>query len=228
MIRALGYAIAAWCLGFAGVSAWQVATDLIGRPVVPHRYAAYASGLAIMGVLVAVLKLAGAAVALAAVVVRPDLPRRPGQLLGMALWGAFGLLARIRRGTAYHGGDGQWPTGPVGGLDRRRWRDRKGDSLCAVLPHGCGNVRGSGGLVPSTPPPAVDVGSRRAGRSAAAAWADPGRGPRGPGPVGLAAHLTELRVGPTSRLLAPRQATFARLMILPRRWSRAWRLRQAR
>jgi hypothetical protein len=109
-VRASGYAVAAWCLGFAGVSAWQVATDLIGQPGVSHRYAADAAGLAVMGVLVGVLKLAGAAVALAAVMVRPDLPRRPVQLLGMALWGAFGLLALYSAGNLFI------TAGTVGGL----------------------------------------------------------------------------------------------------------------
>jgi hypothetical protein len=52
--RALGYAAAAWCLGFAGVSAWQVAADLTGPPDPRQRYAAYSSGLAIIGVLVLV------------------------------------------------------------------------------------------------------------------------------------------------------------------------------
>ena len=75
-VRAAGYAAAAWCLGFAGVSAWQVAADLTGRPDPHQRYAAYASGLAVMWVLVGVLKLAGAAVALAAVRVRPGRPGR--------------------------------------------------------------------------------------------------------------------------------------------------------
>jgi hypothetical protein len=70
-VRAVGYAAAAWCLGFAGVSAWQVAASLIGRPDARQRYAAYASGLAVTSVLVGVLKLAGAAMALAAVGVRP-------------------------------------------------------------------------------------------------------------------------------------------------------------
>jgi hypothetical protein len=93
-VRALGYAAAAWCLGFAAVSAWQVA-----RPATPQRYAAEASGLAIMSVLVGLLKLAGAAVALAAVAVRPGRPRRPRQLLGVALWGAFGLLALYSAGN---------------------------------------------------------------------------------------------------------------------------------
>jgi hypothetical protein len=65
-----------WCLGFAGVSAWQVAADLTGRPDPHQRYAAYASGLAVMWVLVGVLKVAGAAVALAAVRVRPGRPGR--------------------------------------------------------------------------------------------------------------------------------------------------------
>jgi hypothetical protein len=97
--RVLGYAAAAWCLGFAGVSAWQVATDLIGPPDPRQRYAAYASGLAIMVVVVGVLKLAGAAVALAAVLVRPGLGRRPRQLLGVALWGAFGLLGLYSAGN---------------------------------------------------------------------------------------------------------------------------------
>jgi hypothetical protein len=98
-VRALGYAAAGWCLGFASVSAWQVAAGPIGHPEAGQRYAAYASGLAIMTVLVLVLKLAGAAVALAAVLVRPGRPRRPRQLLGVALWGAFGLLGLYSAGN---------------------------------------------------------------------------------------------------------------------------------
>jgi hypothetical protein len=87
-MRAVGYLAAAWCLGFAGVSAWQVAAGPVGR--VP--------GLAVMSVLAGVLKLAGAAVALAAVLARPG-PRRPLRLLGVALWGAFGLLALYSAGN---------------------------------------------------------------------------------------------------------------------------------
>jgi len=98
-VRAVGYGAAAWCVGFAGVSAWQVAAGAMGRPVAGQRYAAYASGLAVMGVLVGLLKLAGAAVALAAVRVRPGWPRRPPQLLGVALWGAFGLLGMYSAGN---------------------------------------------------------------------------------------------------------------------------------
>jgi hypothetical protein len=90
----LGYAATAWSLGFAAVSAWQVA-----QPAASQRYAADASGLAIISVLVGVLKLAGAAVALAAVLVRPGPPRRPRQLLGVALWGAFGLLGLYSAGN---------------------------------------------------------------------------------------------------------------------------------
>ena len=69
--RALAYTAAAWCL-FAAVSAWQV----VAGPAAGQRLADYASGLAIMSVLVGVLKLAGAAVALAAVRVRPGRPGR--------------------------------------------------------------------------------------------------------------------------------------------------------
>jgi hypothetical protein len=70
--RALAYTAAAWCLLFAAVSAWQV----VAGPAAGQRLADYASGLAIMSVLVGVLKLAGAAVALAAVRVRPGRPGR--------------------------------------------------------------------------------------------------------------------------------------------------------
>jgi hypothetical protein len=104
-VRAVGYAAAAWCLGFAAVSAWQVV-----HPAALQRYAADASGLAIMIVLVGVLKLAGAAVALAAVLVRPGRPRRSRRLLGVALWGAFGLLA------LYSAGNLAITAGTVGGL----------------------------------------------------------------------------------------------------------------
>jgi hypothetical protein len=110
LMRVLGYAAAAWCLGFAGVSAWQVAAYLTGQPDPRQRYAAYSSGLAIIGVLVLVLKLAGAAVALAAVSVRPGLPGRRLQLLGAALWGAFGLL------SLYSAGNLVIAVGTVGGL----------------------------------------------------------------------------------------------------------------
>jgi hypothetical protein len=85
--------------GFASVSAWQVAAGPIGRPAAGRPAAAYASGLAIMGVVVGVLKLAGAAVALAAVLARPGWPRRRLQLLGVALWGAFGLLGLYSAGN---------------------------------------------------------------------------------------------------------------------------------
>jgi hypothetical protein len=52
-----------------------------------------------MSVLVGVLKLAGAAVALAAVRVPPGRPGRWPRLLGVALWGAFGLLGLYSAGN---------------------------------------------------------------------------------------------------------------------------------
>jgi hypothetical protein len=109
-VRVVGYLAAAWCVGFAGVSAWQVAADPIGQTGAGRRYAAYASGLTVISVLAGVLKLAGGAVAVAAVRVRPGRPRRPRQLLGVALWGAFGLLG------LYSAGSLVITVGTVGGL----------------------------------------------------------------------------------------------------------------
>jgi hypothetical protein len=93
-VRAVGYAAAAWCLGFASVSAWQVAAGPIGPRGARQRYAADASGLAVLGVVVGVLKLAGAGVALAAVLVRPGLGRRRLRLLGVLLASAPALVGR--------------------------------------------------------------------------------------------------------------------------------------
>ena len=100
-VRALGYPVAAWCLGFAGVSAWLIA-DLVADPeAAARRFAADASGLVIISLLVLVLKLAGAAVALAAVLVSPGTARRRVRLLGVAVWGAFGVLALYSAGNLF-------------------------------------------------------------------------------------------------------------------------------
>jgi hypothetical protein len=124
-VRAVGYSAAAWCLFFAAVSAWQV----VAGPAPGQRFAGYASGLAIMGVLVGVLKLAGAAVALAAVLAPPGLPRRPLQLLGVALWGAFGLL------SLYSAGNLVITVGTVSGLlpPSAAWTAAGGVTVRAVL-----------------------------------------------------------------------------------------------
>ena len=88
--RAAGYAAAAWCLGFAAASVWQITAGPIRHPGPHQRYAAYASGLAVISVLVLVIKLAGAAVALAAVLVRPGRSRRSPGVIGVGLWGPSG------------------------------------------------------------------------------------------------------------------------------------------
>jgi hypothetical protein len=128
-VRTSAYAAAAWCLGFAGVSAWQLAAGPIGPPETSQRFAADASGLAIIGALALVLKLAGAAVALAAILVRPGLPRRPRQLLGVALWGAFGLL------SLYSAGNLTITAGTVSGLlaPSAAWTAAGGVTTKAVL-----------------------------------------------------------------------------------------------
>ena len=75
--RLVGYAAAAWCLGFAAVNA----RDVVSGPGPDHELRAYASGLALMSALVLVLKVLGAYVAWASI--RPA-GRRAG-ILGAPL-----------------------------------------------------------------------------------------------------------------------------------------------
>jgi hypothetical protein len=100
-VRGLGYAVAAWCLGFAGVSVWLVAEMVAHPETAARRSAADVSGLVIMSLLVLVLKLVGVSVALAAVLARPGMGRRWVRLLGMAVWGAFGVLALYSAGNLF-------------------------------------------------------------------------------------------------------------------------------
>lgn len=86
-VRVLGYTVAAWCLGFAAVSGWQLVT---GREA-SDPFATYASGIAAMIILVLVLKILGVVMALLAI--RSQLPRMSPKLLAIGLWGAFALLA---------------------------------------------------------------------------------------------------------------------------------------
>jgi hypothetical protein len=66
-IRALGWVMAAWCLGFAAVNiAFQVTGRFASGP-----YAELAAGLAVMDWIVVGLKLLGAAVAVLAAYSRP-------------------------------------------------------------------------------------------------------------------------------------------------------------
>jgi hypothetical protein len=117
-VRGLGYAAAAWSLGFAGVSVW-LGAGMAGEPG--------KAGLVILSVVALVLKLAGAAVALAAV--RPGGSDRPARLLGVALWGAFGLLALYSAGNLFI------TAGTVGGLlaPSAAWTAAGGVTFRAVL-----------------------------------------------------------------------------------------------
>jgi hypothetical protein len=138
LLRAVGFTATAWCLGFAAVSAWQV----VAGPPAGRWLAADASGLAILSMLVGVLKLAGAAVALAAVLAPPGLPRRPPQLLGVALWGVFGLLAATTwAGSRRSPG---WPARPCCSGCSWGWPPPSlaGGACCPPDPGGRGGVRG--------------------------------------------------------------------------------------
>lgn len=85
VIRVVAYFAAAWCLGFAAVSAWLLATG----PASGHALEEHGAGLAAMNVLVLLLKLAGAWLAVASV---RRHTRLPPALLAAALWGAAGTL----------------------------------------------------------------------------------------------------------------------------------------
>jgi hypothetical protein len=108
-IRALGWVLAAWCLGFAAVNiAFQITGRFANGP-----YVELAAGLAVMDWIVVGLKLSGAAVAVLAANTRAATPVRT-----VLIWGAFALLglysagniARTRRvaGGRTRGTDGEW------------------------------------------------------------------------------------------------------------------------
>ncbi len=90
-MRVVGFGAAAWCLGFAGESVWDIVTGL--DPT--SRFAAYGSGLAVAMIFVLVLKLVGAVVAVAAIQPRHAYKR----VVATVLWGAFGLLALYSAGN---------------------------------------------------------------------------------------------------------------------------------
>lgn len=92
VVAAVGYLTAAWALAFAAVSAYQVLTD----GGYDAGLARYAAGLDVMAVLVLVLKLVGAAVAVAAVA---SWGARLPRVTTMLLWGGFGLLGLYSAGN---------------------------------------------------------------------------------------------------------------------------------
>ena len=89
-IRALGWVMAAWCLGFAAVNiAFQVTGRFASGP-----YAELAAGLAVMDWIVVGLKLLGAAVAVLAANTRAATAVRT-----MLIWGACALLGLYSAGN---------------------------------------------------------------------------------------------------------------------------------
>jgi hypothetical protein len=109
-VTAVGLLTATWCLGFAAVSAWQVATG----PAQDNRYASYASGLAAVEIVVLVLKLLATALALAAI--SPGRLGLPVRVTAVGLWGAFGVLALYSAGNLV----GVHPRGPARAAGRSR------------------------------------------------------------------------------------------------------------
>ena len=92
-IKAIAVLVVGWCLGFAAVNGWQLAT---GR-LTDDRFVGYTTALVVTSVLVLLLKLAGAGMALASL--RSVHHRGVRWLLGAALWAATSTLALYSAGN---------------------------------------------------------------------------------------------------------------------------------
>ncbi|HSK89858.1 MAG TPA: hypothetical protein VK875_00965 [Euzebyales bacterium] len=88
-----GVLFAAWCLGFAAVNAWQLAT---GR-LTDGEFRGYTTALVVASILVLLLKLLGAGMALASL--RTVRHRGVRWLLGAALWAATSTLVLYSAGN---------------------------------------------------------------------------------------------------------------------------------
>lgn len=88
----MAYLLAVWCTGFAAVNGWDLLRD--GAPG-GEAFAEHESGLIVMSVLVLLLKLAGAAIAIAAVQPR----RQRSWPLAAAVWAAASLLLLYSAGN---------------------------------------------------------------------------------------------------------------------------------
>jgi hypothetical protein len=120
-VTIIGWCAAAWCLLFAAVNAWDLATGI------STRFGSHARAITVLSAFVFVLKLAGAVAALAAVAPkRIQLPTWP---VAVTLWGAFGLLG------IYSAGNLVISIGTVTGLLKPSgaWTAAGGVSLRAVL-----------------------------------------------------------------------------------------------
>lgn len=89
-VTLVGVLVAVMCLGFAGANVALMMGSHITGDAYARVAAGYAAGLAMVNVLVIVLKVIGAAAALASVSRRPW--PRPGTV-GVVVWGAFSTLA---------------------------------------------------------------------------------------------------------------------------------------
>jgi len=92
-IKVIAILLAAWCLGFAAVNAWQLAT---GR-LTDDDFRGYTTALVVASIVVLLLKLVGAGMAL--VSLRTVHHRRVRWLLGAALWAATSTLALYSAGN---------------------------------------------------------------------------------------------------------------------------------
>ena len=92
-IKIIAVLLAAWCLGFAAVNAWQLAT---GR-LTDDDFRGYTTALVVASIVVLLLKLVGAGMALASL--RTVHHHRVRWLLGAALWAATSTLALYSAGN---------------------------------------------------------------------------------------------------------------------------------
>ena len=110
VVTAIGILMALWCLGFAAVN---LVFELTGH-FAGGAYAHYASGLSVMGWLVAGLKALGAVVALLSVTQRPRLVSPA--VVTVLVWAAFATLGVYTLGSAAEAAG--MVLGLMGGVDQ--------------------------------------------------------------------------------------------------------------
>lgn len=96
-VTAVGVLVALWCVAFAAVSVWLELTEHFAS----GEYADFVAGFSVMNWFVTAIKLAGAVVALLAVVPHPGV--LVSRVVGTLLWAGFATLTIYVAGSVLQG-----------------------------------------------------------------------------------------------------------------------------